>query len=135
MALLPYVKLPTAREGLGNGRVEGGAILPISLDAPGVFTVIVMPELDDLKDASDGGYHRAADFLINVSHALDEKWTFYTEVFTTQSFPSRDKPIYTLDEAFTYALTPNLQLDFGENFGVNAVAPQIQVYTGLSERF
>jgi hypothetical protein len=34
VALLPYVKLPTAQSGLGNGRVEGGLILPISINAP-----------------------------------------------------------------------------------------------------
>jgi hypothetical protein len=135
VALLPYVKLPTARLGLGNGKVEGGMNLPVSINAPGGFTVIVMPEVDDLKDAADGSYHRAADFLINVSHPLDEKWTFYTEVFTTQSFDDRDKPIYTFDEAFTLALNPNLQLDFGGNFSVNGGAPQFQIYSGLSQRF
>jgi hypothetical protein len=135
VALLPYVKLPTAREPLGNGRVEGGVILPISFSAPGGFTVIVMPEGDYLKDTTGAGYHGAFDFLVNVSHPLDKKWTFYSEVFTTQSFQAADKPIYTLDEAFTYALTPTLQLDFGGNFSLNDAAPRVQLYTGLSQRF
>jgi len=46
VALLPYVKLPTAQSGLGNGRVEAGLILPVSVSAPGGFTVIVMAEGD-----------------------------------------------------------------------------------------
>src|SRR5580658_5192703 len=86
VALLPYVKLPTAQSGLGNGHVEGGLILPVSFSAPGGFTVIVMPEADYLKDTAASGYHAAFDFLINVSHPLDTHWTFYSEVFTTQSF-------------------------------------------------
>jgi hypothetical protein len=135
VALLPYVKLPTAQSGLGNGSVEGGLILPISISAPGGFTVIVMPEGDYLKDTAGSGYHVAFDFLINVSHPLDKRWTFYTEVFTSQSFQSRDKPVYTLDEALTYALTPNLQIDFGGNFSLNDVPPRTQLYTGLSQRF
>ena len=135
VALLPYIKLPTAQSGLGNGKVEGGLILPISFGAPGGFTVIVMPEGDYLKNAADSGYHAALDFLINVSHPLDKRWTFYTEAFTTQSFHAGDRPIYTLDEAFTYALTPNLQLDFGGNFSLNDVAPRAQLYAGLSQRF
>jgi len=69
-ALLPYVKLPTARSELGNGKVEGGLIVPISLNAPGGFTVIVMPEGDFLKNASNSGYHGALDFLVNVSHPI-----------------------------------------------------------------
>jgi len=135
VAFLPYIKLPTAQSGLGNGRVEGGMILPISFSAPGGFTVIVMPEGDYLKDAAESGYHGALDFLINVSHPLHQRWTFYTEVFTTQSFQARERPIYTLDEALTYALTANWQLDFGGNFSLNSVAPRAQLYTGLSQRF
>jgi len=73
--------------------------------------------------------------LINVSHALDKRWTFYSEVFTSQSFQTREKPIYTLDEALTYALSPNLQLDCGGNFSLNGVGPRTQLYTGLSQRF
>jgi hypothetical protein len=135
VALLPYVKLPTAQSGLGNGRVEGGLILPISWSTPGGFTVIVMPEVDYLKDSADGGYHGVFDFLINVSHPLNERWTFFTEVYTSQSFQAQDNPIYTLDEALTYALGPNLQLDLGGNFSLNSVAPRAQLYTGLSQRF
>jgi hypothetical protein len=135
VALLPYVKLPTARAGLGDGRVEGGLILPIAVAAPAGFTVVVMPEVDGLKNDGDSRYHAAFDFLVNVSHPLDKKWTFYTEVFTTQSLQKTDKPIYTLDEALTYALTPNLQLDFGGNFGLDGAPPRIQPFVGLSQRF
>ena len=134
-ALLPYVKLPTARSGLGNGRVEGGLIAPVSISGPGGFGVTVMAEGDDLKDAVGGGYHGAFDFLVNVNHPLDKRWTVYTEIFTTQSFQRGDKPIYTADEALTYAITPNLQLDFGTNISLNDVSPRAQVYTGLSQRF
>jgi Putative MetA-pathway of phenol degradation len=135
VALLPYVKLPTAQSGLGNGKVEGGLILPVSFSAPGGFTVIVMPEGDYLKDNADNGYHGAFDFLINVSHALDKRWTFYSEVFTTQSFKAGDRPIYTADAALSCALRSNLQLDFGGNFSLNDVGPQTQLYVGLSQRF
>ncbi|MGP8167049.1 MAG: transporter [Steroidobacteraceae bacterium] len=135
VALLPYVELPTARSGLGSGGVEGGLILPISISAPGGFTVIVMPEGDYLKDAAGGGYHVAFDFLINVSHALDQRWTLYGEIFTTQSFQTQYQSIYTLDAALTCALTPSMQLDFGGNFSLNGVAPRTQLYAGLSQRF
>jgi len=133
-ALLPYIKLPTAHSGLGNGRVEGGVILPISFSAPGSFTVIVMSEGDYQKDTADSGYHSAFDFLINISHSLNRRWTFYSEVFTTRSFQAGQRPFYTLDEALTCALTPNLQLDIGGNFSLNSVTPRAQLFAGLSQR-
>jgi len=135
LAVLPYVKLPTARAGLGNGKVEGGLILPVSLSAPGGFTVIVMPEADYLKDSAQSGYHGAFDFLVNVSHPLDKRWTVYSEIFTSQSLQTGEPTIYTLDAALTCALTAALQLDLGGNFSLNGVSPRAQLYTGLSQRF
>src|SRR3978361_1066568 len=32
VALFPFVKLPTARRALGNGKVEGGLALPVNID-------------------------------------------------------------------------------------------------------
>jgi len=135
VAVLPYVKIPTAKSGIGNGKVEGGMILPVSITAPGGFTVIVMPEGDYLKNDVGNGYHGAFDFLINVSHPLDKRWTLYTEIYTTQYFESQDSAVYTFDAALTYALTPNVQIDFGGNFGLNKITPRDQVYAGLSQRF
>jgi len=135
LAVLPYVKLPTARAGLGNGKVEGGVILPVSFSAPAGFTVIVMPEGDYLKNSAQYGYHGAFDFLVNVSHPLDKRWTVYSEIFTTQSLQTGESAIYTLDAALTCALTAALQLDMGGNFSLNGVAPRAQLYTGLSQRF
>jgi hypothetical protein len=51
---------------------------------------------------------------------------FGAEVFTTRSLRKTDEPIYTLDEALAFAVTPNLQLDFGGNFGLNGAPPQVQ---------
>jgi hypothetical protein len=98
------------------------------------FSLSCIPH-DSSCRASRTPYHGAFDFLINVSHALDKRWTFFTEVFTTQSFETANKPVYTFDEALTCALGPNLQLDFGGNFSVNAQAPREQLYLGLSQRF
>jgi hypothetical protein len=70
-----------------------------------------------------------------MSHPLDKRWTIYTEIFTSQYFESQDSPAYTLDEAVTCALTPNLQLDFGGNFGLNKMTPRTQLYVGLAQRF
>ncbi len=135
VALLPYAEIPTARSGLGNGSVEGGLILPVSFSAPAGFTVVVMPEVDALKDATSAGRHAAFDFLVNVSHPLTRRWILYSEVFTTQSTQASDKPVYTWDEALTFAITPNLQFDFGGNFALNGAPLRIQTYAGLSQRF
>jgi hypothetical protein len=82
-----------------------------------------------------GDDHGAADFLVNVSHALDARWTWYSELFTSHSFEAQERPQYTADGALTCALKSNLQLDFGGNFSLNDVGPRVQLYAGLSQRF
>lgn len=135
VALLPYVKIPTARSGLGNGKFEGGLILPVSVAAPAGFTVVVMPEVDASRNAAGSGDHAVFDLLVNVSHPLTARLSFYTEAYASRSAQAGSARVYTLDEALTYALAPNLQLDLGGNFSLNAVAPRTQLYLGISERF
>jgi hypothetical protein len=135
VALLPYVKLPTARRPLGNRRIEGGLILPVAISAPGGFTVIVMPEADILSNSPAGGDHAVLDFLVNVSHPLGGRWTVFTEAYAAHAFRAGDREVVTLDEALTFAATSNLQFDLGGNFSANGVAPRVQLYTGLSQRF
>jgi hypothetical protein len=135
IAVLPFAKIPTARAALGNGAVEGGLIVPISITVPYGFTVVMSPEIDDLRNAQGRGYHASANFLVNLSHPVGKIVTLYAEVFTTQSFQSGNHPIYTFDTAISIAITPRLQWDLGGNFKVSGLVPGAQIYTGLSRRF
>jgi len=47
-----------------------------------------------------------------VSHPLDARWTLIRRS-SPPNHGGREQPIYTLDAALTYALKPNMQLDFG----------------------
>ena len=71
-AIIPYVKLPTARAGIGDGAVEGGAIVPISFALPLDFTLLFDPEIDVLRNATKPGQHGNFQTLANLSHALPE---------------------------------------------------------------
>jgi hypothetical protein len=51
-ALIPFVKLPTAPTGIGNGAVEEGVIAPLSVSLPKGFTVLFNSEIDLLKKTS-----------------------------------------------------------------------------------
>ena len=134
-ALIPYVKFPTAARGIGNGHTEGGVIAPISIPAPFGFTVLVMPEVDVLKNAADAGHHFSFTQLINLSHPIGPKLTVYGEFYSAIGTDNRTPPVYTLDAALAYAVTDTLQLDVGTNVGLNRAAPNLQVYTGIAQRF
>ena len=135
VALIPYVKFPTAARGIGNGHTEGGVIAPISYPLPWQFTLLVVPEVDVLKNANDAGHHFNFTQLINLSHPIGTKLTAFAELYSTLGTDSRSPPIYTFDAALAYAVTPTLQLDIGSNIGLNRNAPNLQLYTGISQRF
>jgi outer membrane putative beta-barrel porin/alpha-amylase len=49
LALDPFLKIPTARIGIGNGAVEGGILVPISVSLGDGWSLGSTPELDVLR--------------------------------------------------------------------------------------
>ncbi len=135
LALVPYIKIPTATRRFGNGQVEGGIVAPLSVPLPGDFTLVVQPEIDALKNRSNTGTHAAFSNVINISHPLFDKFTLYGEIYAAVSDGNGGKPIYTTDYAIAYAVTPTFQLDGGVNIALSSAAPSTQFYFGVSQRF
>ncbi len=135
MALIPYVKIPTAARTLGNNQVEGGLILPISITLPAGFALVVMPEIDLLKNNNDGGKHVNVTGIVNIGYSINKRLTVFGELYSAVGADAHTPPVYTADAAVAYLLTDSIQLDAGANFGLNRNAPNLQIYTGISQRF
>lgn len=136
VAVIPFLKLPTAADGLGNGRVEGGVAVPISFTLGGPATLTLGPELDLLADADGSGRHVALVNVVNVSVAVAPRWTVAGEIWTNFNFdPAGRIDQVSADMAVAYALTRRLQLDAGANIGLTAATPDTELYAGLSLRF
>ena len=136
IAILPFVKAPTARLGLGNRRWEGGVALPIIFTLPSGFTLNLGPEVDVLADGDRHGHHANLVGIVNLSHAVGGKGTLYGEFFSAHNIdPAGTVHQYSADVAYAYLISPRLQIDLGGNFGLNRFTPQTQVYAGISTRF
>ncbi len=135
MALIPYVKLPTAAATLGNNQVEGGLIVPIAITLPAGFALTVMPEFDLLKNANDSGKHLNVIGVVNLGYSVTPKWTVFGELYSAVGTDTHTPPAYTADAAVAYLLAATTQLDAGLNVGLNRYAPNLQLYTGISHRF
>ncbi len=136
-ALVPYLKLPTARAGIGDGVVEGGLLAPISAALPANFALSLSPEVDLLKNQADDGRHANLINLIGISHPAGPL-TLAAEFWSDVNFdPAGTITQYTADIGLSWipAKQPNLQLDGGVNFGLNRVTPGLQAYVGVSRRF
>lgn len=135
MALIPYVKLPTAARALGNNQVEGGLIVPVSMTLPAGFALTVMPEVDVLRNNSDSGKHFNFTGVVNLGYTISKQWTVFGELYSAVGTDAHTPPVYTVDVAVAYLLTDTIQLDAGVNIGLNCNSPNIQLYTGISQRF
>ena len=135
-ALVPYIKIPTAKSGIGNRKVEGGLVGTGVFSLPQGFSVTITPEIDDLENSALDGHHAQLVGAFNVSKTLSSKLTAYAELWTSQNYdPDGTVRQYSADAAFAYLASPNLQLDAGVNVGLNRATPDVQAYFGISTRF
>ena len=130
-------EIPTANHRLGNGKVEGGVVVP--MDAPlgkSGLTLSIDPELDIAADEDGHGHHAAMTQVVNLGLAINDKLGVSGEVWGSWNWdPTRTIKQYSADATATYAVNNDLQLDAGAHFGLNRETPDVELYTGVSVRF
>lgn len=134
-AAMPFVKLPTNQDELGNNSVEGGLILPLAVELPQGFGLGLMTEFDFNRDSVGDDYHTEFVNSITFSHDIVGDLGGYVEFFSAVSTEDNSEWVGTVDLGLTYGLTENIQLDGGVNIGVTDAAPDINPFIGVSFRF
>jgi hypothetical protein len=132
--IMPFVKLPTAGDDLGNGGVEGGVILPLLLRLPADWEIGTEIEVDHAKNTAGGGYHQEFVQSVTVGHDIG-KWSGYLELFSDVSNEPHAGWVATFDCGVSYRLTRDLQLDAGVNIGLTSAADDLNPFVGLSVRY
>ena len=136
LGFIPYVKLPTAHDGVGNGAVEGGISVPVNITLSEVWSLGFSPEFDALKNANSDGRHFNTSQTVVVGYALPGDITLNAELWGDWNGDPAGAPTqYSLDFAATKLLTKTFQIDGGVNFGLNRATPDVQLYTGLATKF
>jgi hypothetical protein len=130
IALSPYVKLPTARHGIGDGTVEEGLLIPAQITLPAGWALTLNGEVDALKNQDDTGRH--------ANHPVTKALTGSAEVWSdVNDDPSGTIRQYSFDLALAWIPDglANIQFDGGVNIGLNDATPGAQVYVGVSRRY
>lgn len=136
-ALMPYLKLPTNQDLLGNGNhsVEFGLIAPLAVELPAGWGMGLMTQLDVVRDTASSGYHPEFVNTVTFSHDIVGDLGGYVEFFSSVSAERGSSWVGTVDLGLTYALTKNIQLDAGINLGVTRAADDWNPFVGVSWRF
>ena len=84
LGLMPYIKLPTADNEIGNDKVEGGIIFPFSTNVSDAINLDLMFETDFVYDDDEQNFD--TEFIIsgllgiNIQNSLG----LYSEIITNQ---------------------------------------------------
>jgi hypothetical protein len=135
LAVMPFVKLPTNSNGIGNDAVEAGIIVPLALSISERVGIGLMTEVDLLQESDGDGYSPTFINSATISFDLTDSVGLYTELFTEKSIEDGADWVVTWDTGLTYALTDDLQLDGGINVGVTEAADDLNLFIGISRRF
>jgi hypothetical protein len=135
LALMPFIKLPTNQDDVGNEAVEGGLIVPFAMELPAGWGLGAQTEVDFIEDGDEDGYH--AEFINTVALGRDIVGNLagYVEFFSLVSTESDSDWIGSVNGGLTYAVNADLQLDGGVNFGVTRAADDITPFVGVTWRY
>lgn len=135
LAVMPVLELPTASRQFGRQYWQGGIILPLAVELPAGWDMGVMTAFAVAKDDRSSGYHPEFINTITFGHDIWGKLAGYGEFASEVSAESGSEWVGTANTGLTYALTENVQLDGGINFGVTRSAPDYHPFLGVSFRF
>jgi hypothetical protein len=134
---MPFVKVPTAKRSLGNGKWEGGLLVPIGYAIPNSpFSIGLTPEIDWAGDADGHGHHAAMAQVASLGFAASDRLNLSAEIWGAWDWdPGGTTRQASADAAAAWLLSNDVQLDAGANFGLNRVTPDLELYAGVSVRF
>jgi hypothetical protein len=137
VTVMPFVKAPTAKHSLGNGKWEGGVLLPVDYAiGKSPFSIELTPEMDWSADADGHGHHAAMAQVASLGWQATDKLSLSAEIWGQWDWdPSGTTRQASADGSIAYLVNRDLQLDAGANFGLNRVTPDVEVYGGISVRF
>jgi hypothetical protein len=137
VAALPFVKIPTAKHSLGNGKWEAGLLVPIGVSITNTpFSLGATPELDWVADAGGDGHHSAMAQVVSLGWQASDKLSLSAEIWGQWDWdPDGTARQASTDGSIAYLVDNDLQLDAGANFGLNRNTPDVELYAGVSKRF
>ncbi|TAE33833.1 MAG: transporter [Alphaproteobacteria bacterium] len=134
LGVLPYIKLPTNQDNLGNDELEGGIGLPFNINFDGGWNLGGMTQLNVVTDGGSG-YDPAYVNSLIVGKALTSKLSAYTEFYTYRADQSGAQWLNTLDFGTVYAVTDNFRIDANVHLGVTDAADDVNFFVGTAYRF
>lgn len=135
LALLPFVKLPTAPTPIGSGKADYGLLLAASFELPADFALDANAGLAAIGQTRPSGYLLQALVAASLSRKLAAAVTGFGEIFyaSREEWSGRDQ--VGVDAGIVWTVLPNLALDAAVGTSLHGRLPDVFVRAGGSVRF
>jgi hypothetical protein len=134
-AIMPFVKLPTSQDQIGNNSVEGGLLVPFAFELPFGFDMGSTDGFEWNRDSVGSGRHAEIVNTLTFGHNLIGALAGYIELFSNVSTEQNAPWVATIDAGLTYQISADVRLDAGMNIGVTRAAEDWNPFMGLTWRF
>jgi hypothetical protein len=134
LAVMPFVQLPTAADGLGSDRVEGGVIVPFAADLVWGFSLGAMAEMDVVRNSANNDYGLEWVHTVALGRDIAGPFGAYVEYIGMAPHRTGDGYQAAIGLGLTCGVTEGVQLDAGATLGLSRGAEDITLFTGVSFR-
>jgi hypothetical protein len=135
LGIIPYVKIPTNQDDLGNDRYEGGIGLPFNINFSDGWSLGGMTQYNLISDADGTGYDSAYANSLIVGKSITDKVSGYGEFYTYKADQQGAHCLNTADFGVIYAINSKLRVDANVAFGVSDAADDTNFFLGTAYRF
>jgi hypothetical protein len=134
LGVMPFVKLPTATNDLGNDHYEGGLILVAAFELPADFGIATMLEIDAVRDADNAGFGTAFVHTVTLGRPIAGDLSGFVEYVGVTSVNTGSTYQAVVGGGVTYGIGEDLLLDAGVYFGLSDAADDFNAFVGLTYR-
>ena len=134
-AVMPFIQLPAGSDELSSDHVEGGLIFPFATQLSDGWGLGLMAEVDWVFDEDDGDYDTEFVHTAVLGHDIMGPLGGYVESIGIISGDGNSDYQALIGTGLTYALSADVVLDVGANFGLTKAAADVNVFAGVTGRF
>lgn len=135
LGLLPYVKLATHRDNLGNNKVEYGIGVPFNINLTDEWSLGGMAVLSAINDEQHQGYDFAYVSSLIIGKTITSNLRTYLEYFSYKARQPGERFKSTVDIGLVYAINNNFSADINLHKGVTDAADDLKIFAGTAYRF
>lgn len=134
LGLIPFIKLPTNQDHLGNNSVEGGLGIPYAVDIPN-WDIGFQTTFSANRDEAGQGHHAEFANSVSIGHKLIGNLSLSGEFFSNVSTERGSDWVGTVDTWLTYQINENMRFDGGVYIGVTRAADDLHSWIGMTWRY